>query len=105
MAMVDSTASDNKTFEIDKDGYIQRCVIDGFLNLCDTYIEIMDGGWGMMLGDGFFTSVYAYFDLTNRRIGLAENREKLDYRKMYVDHTDFDDEDREFFKNFKNELP
>jgi hypothetical protein len=50
----------------------------------------MKGQSSVLIGDGFFNRFYAYFDLDNKQIGLAKNREILSYKHMYKPAKDLD---------------
>lgn len=77
---------------------MQRCVITPEnVHFCDTYIESSRGAT-FLIGDGFFNRYYTYFDLAERRIGLARNKEVLSYKNMYKPYSDLDDEDKEYIK-------
>ena len=45
------------------------------MHYCVTYIESFRSWGQIILGDGFFRKYYGYFDLENRKVGLAPNRE------------------------------
>jgi hypothetical protein len=38
------------------------------------YIESVRGMNQLFLGDGFFNRYYTYFDLENKKIGIAKNK-------------------------------
>jgi hypothetical protein len=46
----------------------------------------------MLLGDGFFTRYYGYFNIKERKIGLAPNKQKLTYDAI-KNNGDFDSDD------------
>lgn len=92
---------DGTKFEVDKDAYTQRCVWDGGDSLCDFYIEVADYTNELLIGDGFFNRYYTYFDIQNLEIGFAKNKEKLDYKNMYKNYSELDNEDKEFFVKLK----
>ena len=78
---------------------MQRCIAKEEVDLCDTYIESVKNQDQIFLGDGFFNRYYTYFDISNRQVGFAKNREDLSYKNMYIDESEMDSEDREFFDN------
>ncbi len=75
----------NEVYEIDHNVYMQRCIAKPNGDLCDTYIESVKTQRQIFLGDGFFNRYYTYFDITNRQVGFAKNREDLSYKHMYID--------------------
>lgn len=81
-------------FEIDKDAYVQRCVWEGTDSLCDFYIESSAYGSEMLIGDGFFSRYYTYFDIENKEVGFARNKEEISYKNMYKPHSALDNEDK-----------
>lgn len=44
----------------------------------------------MLIGDGFFMRYYTYFDIENREIGIAKNKEELSYKHMYKPYSVLD---------------
>lgn len=52
-------------YSVDKNAYFQRCVQSGNISFCDTYIESINFGNDVFLGDGFFIQYYTFFDLQN----------------------------------------
>lgn len=55
----------------------------------------------LFMGDGFVSRFYVYFDITNREIGIAKNREELSYKNSYKPISILDDEDIAFFAALK----
>jgi len=88
-------------FEITKDAYIQRCVQDGDVTLCDSYVEIMVGQSQVIIGDSFFNRYYSYFDLEAKEVGFAKNNENLSYKNMYKPYKDLDKDDIQYFDGLK----
>ncbi len=88
---------DGTQFAIDKDSYVQRCIWEGSDSLCDMYIESADYSSELLIGDGFFNRYYTYFDIEDREVGFAKNKETLSYKHMYKPHSALDKEDIEFF--------
>ena len=69
---------DEKIYKIAKETYIQYCMEHNNIQYCTTFIEIMGNrGNSIILGDGFFKRYYTFFDLEDREVGIAENKEVL----------------------------
>lgn len=94
---------DEEIYEIDKDVYMQRCIKGDSKqgDRCDLYIESVKSMTQLFLGDGFFNRYYAYFNLQNRQIGLAKNKEVLSHTNMYIPESRMDEEDRSFFEKIR----
>jgi pepsin A len=88
-------------YVLDKDVYMQRCIKKEGADLCDTFIESVKRDFRLFLGDGFFNRYYAFFDLENKQIGLAKNREQLSHSNVYIAESEMDEEDRKFFDGLK----
>jgi len=54
------------TYTVDMNAYFQRCVQSGNVSFCDTYLESINFGNDVFLGDGFFIQYYTFFDLQNQ---------------------------------------
>ena len=68
---------------------------------CDLYIESVKYMDQLFLGDGFFNRYYTYFNLQDRKIGIAKNKEVLSHTNMYIDESQMDDEDKAFFEKIR----
>ena len=69
---------DEKVYQISKEVYLQYCMEHNEIQYCVTYIEIMENaGNSIILGDGFFRRYYTFFDLENKEVGIAQNKEVL----------------------------
>jgi hypothetical protein len=53
------------------------------------------------MGDGFSSRYYVYFDISNKQIGMAKNKEALSYNNVYQSYSNLDDEDIAFFDALK----
>ena len=82
---------------------MQRCIKgdEDQGDRCDHYIESVKYMSQLFLGDGFFNRYYAYFNLQDRKIGIAKNKETLSHTNMYIEESQMDDEDRAFFEKIR----
>lgn len=82
---------------------MQRCIKgdEDQGDRCDLYIESVKYMNQLFLGDGFFNRYYAYFNLQDRKIGIAKNNEALSHTNMYIEESQMDDEDRAFFEKIR----
>jgi len=55
----------------------------------------------LFMGDGFSSRYYVYFDISNKQIGMAKNKEALSYNNVYQSYSNLDDEDIAFFDALK----
>ena len=79
--------------------YFQRCVQSGSYYFCDSYIESVSFGNMMFIGDGFFNQYYTFFDLQNKEIGIAKNRNKLSYKNTFRPYSTLTQSDIRFFNS------
>jgi hypothetical protein len=87
------------TYKIDMNAYFQRCVRSGNVSYCDTYIESINFGNSVFLGDGFFIQYYTFFDLQNNEIGIAKNKNNLNYQNMYQPYSVLSASDIKFYNS------
>lgn len=88
-----------KKYPIEKEYYIQACdrrPKDQNLNssdssgvwYCDLYVESVSGMKELFLGDGFFNRYYTYFNIEDKKIGIAKNKEVIPIKRLIDNELD-----------------
>jgi hypothetical protein len=86
-------------YSVGYNGYFQRCVQSGADAFCDSFVEIVNFGNNVFIGDGFFNEYYTYFDLHNNEVGIAKNNNNLSYKNTFQPYSVLTQNDIKFYNS------
>ena len=84
-------------YQLQPQHYLHYCIRHFEYHFCDTYIEVgPNPNHSVVLGDAFFNRYYTVFDLDQRTVAIAPNKEQITIQDICAikdPRKDFDPED------------